>query len=162
MPSCMPYPRVPLSELLERAARRTPNHPACTLYGRATTFAQLGEQALRLARALADKGAKPGRHVGVLLPNIPEYLVALQAIWLTGATALQLSPLMVAEEVGHWLEATGCHIVVTLDLLAPAVTGSLQPGPLEHVVLTTLARRIALWRGVLSRFEPPRRCGCVR
>ena len=29
---------------------------------------------------------------------------------------------MVPEEVGHWLEATGCHIVVTLDLLlAPAV-----------------------------------------
>ena len=30
---------------------------------------------------------------------------------------------MVAEEVGHWLETTGCHIVVTLDLLAPAVVG---------------------------------------
>ena len=54
---------------------------------------------------------RPGRHVGVLLPNIPEYLAALQAIWLTGATALQLSPLMVGDEVGHWLEATDCRIV---------------------------------------------------
>jgi long-chain acyl-CoA synthetase len=162
MPSCVPYPRVPLSELLERAARRTPDVPACTLYGRSTTFAQLGEQARRLARALADKGAKPGRHVGVLLPNIPEYLVALQAIWLTGATALQLSPLMVAEEVGHWLEATGCHIVVTLDLLAPAVTGALQRGPLEHIILTSLARRMAMWRGMLYRFERLRRSGYFR
>jgi long-chain acyl-CoA synthetase len=162
MPSCVPYPRVPLSELLERAARRTPNVPACTLYGRATTFAQLGDQARRLARALADKGAKPGRHVGVLLPNIPEYLVALQAIWLTGATALQLSPLMVAEEVGHWLEATDCHIVVTLDLLAPAVMGALERGPLEHVVLTSLARRMAMWRGMLYRIERLRRNGYLR
>jgi long-chain acyl-CoA synthetase len=162
MPSCVPYPRVPLSELLERAARLTPNHAACTLYGRATTFAQLSEQARRLARALADKGAKPGRHVGVLLPNIPEYLVALQAIWLTGATALQLSPLMVAEEVGHWLEATDCHIVVTLDLLAPAVTGALERGPLEHVVLTSLARRMAMWRGMLYRIERLRRNGYLR
>ena len=162
MPSCVPYPRVPLSELLERAARRTPDLPACTLYGRTTTFAQLAEQARRLARALADKGAKPGRHVGVLLPNIPEYLVTLQAIWLTGATALQLSPLMVADEVGHWLEATGCHIVVTLDLLAPAVMSALQRGPLEHVILTSLARRMAMWRGMLYRIERLRRNGYLR
>jgi long-chain acyl-CoA synthetase len=159
MPSRVPYPQVPLSELLERAARHMPNMPACTLYGRSTTFAQLADQARRLARALADKGAKPGRHVGVLLPNIPEYLVALQAIWLTGATALQLSPLMVAEEVGHWLEATGCHMVVTLDLLAPAVTGALERGPLEHVILTSLARRMAMWRGMLYRIERLRRNG---
>jgi long-chain acyl-CoA synthetase len=161
-PSSVPYPRVPLHALLPYAARRFPTRAACTLYNRVTTFAQLDEQSRRLARSLADMGAAPGRHVGVLLPNIPEYLVALQAIWLTGATALQLSPLMVAEEVGHWLEATGCHIVVTLDLLAPAVTGALERGPLEHVVLTTLARRIAIWRGMLYRVERRRRCGYFR
>jgi long-chain acyl-CoA synthetase len=162
LPSSVPYPRVPLSELLERAARRTPHRAACTLYGRATTFAQLADQARRLAGALAERGAKPGRHVGVLLPNIPEYLIALQAIWLTGATALQLSPLMVAEEVGHWLEATGCHIVITLDLLAPAVMGALERGPLEHVILTSLARRMAMWRGMLYRIERLRRNGYLR
>ncbi len=162
MPSSVPYPRIALSGLLERAARLAPNRAACTLYGRSTTFAQLDEQARRLARALADRGRRPGRHVGVLLPNIPEYLIALQAIWLTGATALQLSPLMVAEEVGHWLEATGCHIVVTLDLLAPAVTGALRRGPLEHVILTSLARRMAMWRGMLYRIERLRRSGYLR
>jgi long-chain acyl-CoA synthetase len=162
VPSSVPYPRVALSELLERAARRVPEHPACTLYGQSLTFAQLNEQARRLASALIEKGARPGRHVGVLLPNTPEYLVALQAIWLTGATALQLSPLMVAEEVGHWLEATGCHVVVTLDLLAPAVMGALDRGPLEHVVLTSLARRMAMWRGMLYRIERLRRNGYLR
>jgi long-chain acyl-CoA synthetase len=162
MPSCVPYPQVPLSTLLERAAHLFPDRAACTLYGKPTTFARLADQARRLARALADRGARPGRHVGVLLPNIPEYLVALQAIWLTGATALQLSPLMVAEEVGHWLEATGCHMVVTLDLLAPAVMGALERGPLEHVVLTSLARRMAMWRGMLYRIERLRRNGYFR
>ena len=98
----------------------------------------------------------------MLLPNIPEYLVTLQAAWLTGATVLQLSPLMVAEEVGHWLEATGCHIVVTLDLLAPAVVGGLGRGPLEHVILTSLAKRMAMWRGMLYRFERLRRNGYLR
>src|SRR5262249_46262045 len=142
MPTEVPYPQVPLHALLSRAAHLHPGRVACTLYGRPTTYAQLDDQAHRLARSLADLGAKPGPFVGLRWPNTPEYLVALQAVWLTGATALQLSPLMVAEEIGHWLEATGCHVVVTLDLLSPAVTGSTRHGPLEHVVLTSLVRRI--------------------
>ncbi len=162
MPSTVPYPQAPLTALLETAARRFPNRPGCTIYGRSTSFGQLDDQSRRLARALVDLGARPGRHVGLLLPNIPEYLVALQAVWLTGATALQLSPLMVAEEVGHWLEATGCHIVVTLDLLAPAVVGALKRGPLEHLILTSLVRRMAMWRGMLYRIERLRRSSYMR
>jgi long-chain acyl-CoA synthetase len=157
--SVVPYPRAPLSVFLERSARRFPNHTACTLYGRTTTFKELNDRAHRLAGALAAQGACKGRFVGLLLPNIPEYLVAMQAVWLTGATVLQLSPLMVAEEIGHWLEATGCHIVVTLDLLAPAVYRCLKRGPLEHIFVTSLARRMAMWRGMLYRFERLRRNG---
>jgi long-chain acyl-CoA synthetase len=152
---------VPVSALLEHAARRFPDRTACTLYGRATTYTQLHELSRRLARALHDLGAGPGRFVGMLLPNIPEYLVALQAAWLTGATVLQLSPLMVAEEIGHWLEVTGCHIVVTLDLLAKSVVGGLQKGPLEHVVLTSLAEKMAVWKGFLYRIERLRRNGTL-
>jgi len=162
MPSVVPYPRASLSAILQRAAARYPSHAACTLYGKTTSYAELDEKSCRLARALIDLGARPGRHVGLLLPNIPDYLVALQAVWLTGATALQLSPLMVAEEIGHWVEATGCHIVVTLDLLAPAVTSSMERGPLEHVVLTTLAGRVNMWKGLLYRIERLRRNGYLR
>ncbi|MBY0228819.1 MAG: AMP-binding protein [Gemmataceae bacterium] len=159
MPSVVPYPSMPLHGLLSRAARRHPDHVACTLYGKATTYRQLDEQSRRLAASLARMGARPGRHVGLLMPNIPEYLMALQAVWLTGATALQLSPLMVAEEAGHWLEAAGCHLVVTLDLLAPVVMPSMRHGPVEHVVMASLARRMAMWRGMLYRVERLRRNG---
>jgi long-chain acyl-CoA synthetase len=119
----------------------------------------MSRQAHRLARSLAALGARPGRHVAMLLPNIPEYIVALQATWLTGATALQLSPLMVAEEVSKWLEATGCHIAITLDLLAPTVLGALEHGPLEHMIVASLARRVGSWRGWLYRVERLRRNG---
>jgi long-chain acyl-CoA synthetase len=161
-PSWVPYPRVNLATLLEESARRFPDGPCCTLYGQTTTFRSLDDQARRLAQSLIKLGARPGRHVGLLLPNIPEYLVALQATWMTGATALQLSPLMVAEEIDHWLEATGCHVVITLDLLAPAVVGCLNKGPLEHLVQTSLARRMAMWRGMLYRIARLRRSRVLR
>jgi long-chain acyl-CoA synthetase len=158
----LPYPQAPVTALLEHAARRFPGRAACTLYGRATSYARLEEQARRFARSLRDLGAGPGRHVAVLLPNMPEHLITLQAVWLTGATVLQLSPLMVAEEVRHWLEATGCNTIVTLDLLAPLVMGSLERGPLEHVILTTLRNRVPMWRGWLYRLEHYRRNHTLR
>jgi long-chain acyl-CoA synthetase len=160
--TALPYPHMPISGLLARAARDFPNHAACTLFGEATSYAQLDEQARRLASSLIKMGAKPGRFVGMLLPNIPEYLVALQATWLTGATALQLSPLMVAEEVGHWLQATDCSIVVTLDLLTPAVMGGLGRGALEHVIVSSLADKLALWRGWLYRIARLKKAGLLR
>jgi long-chain acyl-CoA synthetase len=159
LPSSVPYPRVPLHTLLDHAAQRFPNRAACTLYSQPTSYAQLADQSRRFAAALKEMGAGPGKFVGLMMPNIPEYLVALQAVWLTGATALQLSPLMVHEEVAHWLKTADCRVVVTLDLLAPIVTASLEEGPLEHLVLCSLIKRMAMWRGMLYRIERFRRNG---
>ncbi len=162
VPSSLPYPSMPVSGLLESAAHRYPERTCCTVYGRAHTYREMAEQAQRLARALADLGAGPGRRIGMLLPNIPEYILALQAAWLTGATVLQLSPLMVPEELAKWIKATDCHIVVTLDLLAQNVLGALDEGPLEHVVIASLAPRLAAWKGWLYRVERLRRHGPLR
>jgi long-chain acyl-CoA synthetase len=162
VPSSLPYPNIPLSSLLETTAQRFPNRAACTLYGKATSFTQLAEQSRRFATALARLGAGPGKRVGMLLPNIPEYLIALQATWLTGATALQLSPLMVTEELAKWIEMTGCHMIVTLDLLAPGISDCLERGPLEHVILASLAERMVPWKGWLYRVERLRRKGPLR
>lgn len=162
VPSEIPYPKAPLSALLEHSTLRFPERAACTLYGQSTTYAQMTEQAQRLAQSLKKLGIGPGKYVGMLLPNTPEYLVAMQATWLTGATVLQLSPLMVADEIHHWLEATGCNVMVALDLLAPNLTKSMEQGVLEHVVITSLIPKLAVWKGWLYRLERIRRGGSLR
>jgi long-chain acyl-CoA synthetase len=135
---------------------------ACTIYGKGMTYAQLADRSRRLARALVDLGAGPNRRVGMLLPNIPEYIIALHAAWMTGATVLQLSPLMIAEEISKWLQTTDCRILVTLDLLAPLARPALEVGPLEHLVVASLAERMASWKGWLYRVERVRRRGPLR
>jgi long-chain acyl-CoA synthetase len=162
VPPSLDYPSVPVSDLLEAAARRFPDRAACTVYGDSLTYAQVADAARRLAGSLAALGAGPGVHVGMLLPNCPEYIIALQACWLTGATALQLSPLMVADEVEKWLARTGCRTVITLDLLGQRVSGALAKGQLDHLVFASLAEHMSAFRRLLYRVERVRRRGPFR
>jgi long-chain acyl-CoA synthetase len=160
--SSLAYPNIPIYGLLERTAARFPDRPACTLFDRTITYADLWEKSWRFASALQQLGAGRGARVGMLLPNTPDYIVALHAAWMTGATVLQLSPLMVAEEIEKLIEATDCQIVVTLDLLANQVLGALNHGPLEHLVVTSLAPQLAPWKGWLYQVERTRRTHEVR
>ncbi len=161
VPSSLSYPGVPVSHLLESAAQRFPARPGCTVFGDSLTYAELADRTRRVAGALARLGAGRGTPVGMLLPNCPEYVMALQATWLTGATALQLSPLMVPEEVEKWLRLTECRIVVTLDLLAPKVMGALDAGLVDHVVIASLVGHLSSFRRWLYRVERVRRRGPV-
>jgi long-chain acyl-CoA synthetase len=162
VPATLSYPDVPVSALAETSARRFPDRAACTLFGQAVTYSQLVTQAEALAVSLVDLGARPGRFVGLLLPNLPEHILALQATWLTGATALQLSLFMVPEEIERWMAATACHIVIALDLLAPKVIPVATPGSLEHLVIVSLAPRLSPGRRWLYRLKQWWGCASLR
>jgi long-chain acyl-CoA synthetase len=140
VPANLAYPDQPLPYLLERAVSQFPSRIACRYYSQEVTYEELLSRARRFASVLAREGLKPGDRVGILLPNIPEYLEALFGIWIAGGVVVALSPLMVAPEVERLVKATNCRIVVTLDVLLPLVCGGKQHPPL--VLVTSLSSRL--------------------
>src|SRR5262249_38772589 len=77
VPPHLDYPAEPVHWLLEEAARRDPSRVACRFFRQEMTYDQLLAQSRRMAAALRARGLKPGDRVAILLPNTPEYLVAL-------------------------------------------------------------------------------------
>ena len=141
VPAHLSYPNQTLGWLLEQAAERFPGRTAFHYYHEQQTYSELLEKSLRLAAVLVREGLQPGDRVGVLFPNLPETLITLFATWLAGGVVVSLSPLMVAEEIQRLLAATGCRIVVTLDVLSPLVcSGSHVP---EVVIVSSLAGRLS-------------------
>src|SRR5262249_55249373 len=102
---------------------------------------ELLSRAERLATVFLREGLQPGDRVGVLLPNLPESIVALFATWMAGGVVVSLSPLMVAGEIDALMKSTGCRFVVTLDVLSPLVCGGEHPP--ELVVMSSLAGRLS-------------------
>jgi long-chain acyl-CoA synthetase len=159
VPEKVRYPEQPLAWILEESASRFGNRAACRYYDTDWTYGELLGAARKVSRLLHRRGVERGDRVGVLLPNCPEYLATVYGVWMAGGVAVSLSPLMVAEEVSELLIATGCRVVVALDLLASLVlTGDRVP---RTVLLATLQHhlpwperlgyRVARWKRTALR-----------
>jgi len=148
VPAHLDYPQEPVYWLLEEAARRAPARVACRYYKQEVSYDQLLDQSRRMATVLRARGLQSGDRVGVILPNVPEYLVALFGTWMAGGVAVPLNPLMVAEEVASMVEATSCRFVVCLDLLLPLLSSVASPPP-NTVFVTSLKDRLPRWDRML-------------
>lgn len=129
------YRGVPAFGLLRHAARTVPDREAIRSGDRRWTYEQLNHDAVRCGAMLQRLGVRPGDRVGLLLPNVPEYAIALTGIWRAGGVAVALSPLMVAEEVSRLVATTGCRWVICLDMLAPLL-GDAEAGELRRLLVS--------------------------
>ena len=157
VPRTLDYPELYAWGLLERTASRHPDRIACHYYKQTVTYRKLSENAHRTASALQKFGVKPGDRVGVLLPNLPEYLSVLNGIWMAGGIAVAMSPLMVAEEIDTFMATTDCKVVIGLDMLAPLIVkANYKP---EHILFATLGDRLPTWQKVGYAFARLQRLG---
>jgi long-chain acyl-CoA synthetase len=76
VPYTMAIPPVPLHHLLRSAARRFPHSTALLYEGRRIRYARLDEEANRCANALRSLGLEKGDRVMLVMPNIPQLVIA--------------------------------------------------------------------------------------
>ena len=112
------YRGIPAFGVLHHAAEVLPEREALRYGDDAWTYSQLNRDAIRCAAMLQSHGVRAGDRVGILLPNVPEFVIAANGVWRAGGIVVALSPLMVAEEVDSLLKATHCKHVICLDVLS--------------------------------------------
>ncbi len=116
------YSGLAADSVLVHTAKQLPDRVAIR-YGEVQwTYAELSQVVDCCAAMFQRLGVKQGDRVGILLPNVPEYVIAANAIWRAGATVVAINPLMVADEVTRLLEKTKCQFVVSLDLLSHLIS----------------------------------------
>jgi long-chain acyl-CoA synthetase len=101
-----------LAENLERTARARGRSAALTSGNRVTTFGELDRDSRRVAGFLAARGVQPGDHVGVLVPNVPEFAALYYGILRLGAVVVPMNPLLEEREIRQQLEDSGVRVLV--------------------------------------------------
>jgi fatty-acyl-CoA synthase len=96
-------------------AKRQPDREFLVFGDRRMTYGQTERIARALARALADRGLRPGDRIALLLPNRPEWVVALLAAAALDAAVVPLDPALGAYELRYQLRHAEVRGVVTVE-----------------------------------------------
>ena len=111
--------KITMPEVLTRTAGRFPDRTALIFMGKRISYRELEALVNRFSRALTAIGVKAGDKVALLLPNMPQFVIANYAALRIGAVAVMNHPLSTEEELADHLNESECTTLVTLDLLFP-------------------------------------------
>ncbi|MGV9169345.1 MAG: long-chain-fatty-acid--CoA ligase [Promethearchaeia archaeon] len=114
-PKSIEYPEEPLFAMLDRSAEKRGDQPFTLWEGKSRTFAEVRDDANRIANFLASKGIGEGDTVAVFLPNTPHFPVAFFGILKTGARICTCNPMYKTGELNHQLNDSGAVAVFVLD-----------------------------------------------
>ena len=134
VPPSLDYEEVPMPAALERSAKNYPNNVALDLMGKKITFRELDSLANRFAAALKNMGVGRGDKVAMILPNVPQIVIASHAAWRLGAVVVMNNPLYTDRELEHQLKDSGSKVAVAFDLLVPRILNLRSKTRIESVV----------------------------
>ncbi len=77
------------------------------------SFAELRDDAARFANALKAQGIGPGDRVAVMLPRIPELMVAALGVWRAGAVYAPMFTAFGPKAIEYRLERSAAKLIVT-------------------------------------------------
>ncbi|MCP4539139.1 MAG: alpha/beta fold hydrolase [Chloroflexi bacterium] len=153
-PPTVPIPRQPLHKFLEAAADNVPKKTATVFYGSTMTYQQLEQRANQFAHALHGLGVKPGARVMLVLPNVPQMIVAYYATLKIGGVVVLPNPDADGPAIIQQIRETDAQVLVTLREF-----GGLAQAVQAHAPLTLVFADIreavstSVYKQLLARWE---------
>ena len=114
--SSLPAPPVPAETVhgaFARVVASAPDAVAVCDDDVRLTYAQLDDLADMFAAGLRARGIRPGDRVGVCLDRSAELVAVLLGVLKAGAVYVPADPAYPAERVGHMMETSAAHLLVT-------------------------------------------------
>ncbi len=135
--------------LMEESFKRYANLPAYKFMGRSFSFFQIDEASRAFAAYLQSQGLTQGDRVAVMLPNVPQYPVAVAAILRAGYVVVNVNPLYTPRELAHQLEDSGAKLILVMENFATTLQQCLKEVPTQKVVITGLGDMLGLPRRLI-------------
>ncbi|WP_299357953.1 AMP-binding protein [uncultured Paracoccus sp.] len=124
-----------MAEWLDRTSRHRGDAPALFLGPTLVAdYRGFRDRASALARALTDRGIRPGDRVAIFMKNCPDYLIVLYGIWYAGAVAVPINAKLHGKEAAWIIGDSGAGLAfVTPD----AWQGLVDATPIRVIDTTT-------------------------
>ncbi len=135
--------------LMEESFARFAERTAYSYMGKNISYAQTDAESQALAAYLQSLGLAKGDRVAIMMPNVPQYPVAVAAILRAGYVVVNVNPLYTARELEHQLKDSGARAIVIIENFASTLEKCIAQTPVQHVVLASMGDRLGLLKGTI-------------
>jgi long-chain acyl-CoA synthetase len=141
-----------LVHLLEESFQKNANQAAYSFMGKDISFAQTDSLSQAFAAYLQGLGLVKGDRVAIMMPNVPQYPVAVAGILRAGLVVVNVNPLYTARELEHQLKDSGAKAIVIIENFASTLEQCIANTPVKHVVLASMGDQLGLIKGSIVNY----------
>ena len=143
-------------DFLDRSAKNYPKNKAIIFQNYTLTYGELKKEAETFAAALRLRGVETGDRVAIMLPNIPQTIIAIWGVLKAGAVAVMTNPLYMEKELTHHFHDSNATILITLDLLWPKIEKLYDKLGIRLSIVTRIADGLAFPLNFLQPWKAKR------
>ncbi len=138
-----------LVALIDESFRTYREQAAYKFMGASFSFGAIDEASRALAAWLQGSGLQRGDRVAVMMPNVPQYPVAVAAILRAGLVVVNVNPLYTPRELEHQLKDSGAKAIIILENFATTLAQVIEQVPTKAVVVAAMGDMLGLVKGAL-------------
>jgi long-chain acyl-CoA synthetase len=141
-----------LVDLMEASFQQYAAKVAYNFMGQDVTYAQTDSLSKAFAAYLQGLGLVKGDRVAIMMPNVPQYPVAVAGILRAGYVVVNVNPLYTARELEHQLKDSGAKAIVIIENFAVTLEKCIASTPVKHVVLCAMGDQLGLLKGAVVNY----------
>jgi len=141
-----------LVDLMADSFVKYANRTAYSFMGQDISYAQTDVKSQALAAYFQSLDLEKGDRVAIMMPNVPQYPVAVAAILRAGLVVVNVNPLYTSRELEHQLKDSGAKAIVIIENFAVTLQKCIAETQIEHVVLCAMGDMLSMPKGALVNF----------
>ena len=139
-----------LAHLIEDSCKRFRDNTACIFMGKALTFGEVDAASRALGAYLQSLGLQRGARVALMMPNVPQYVVAIAAVLRAGFTAVNVNPLYKPRELELQLSDSGAEAIIVLENFAGVLQQALPQTKVKHLIVAAIGDMLGGLKGAIT------------
>lgn len=138
--------------LMEESFRKYADRPAYSFMGKDVSYGETDRLSQAFAAYLQGLNLARGDRVAVMMPNCPQYPIAVAAILRAGLILVNVNPLYTARELEHQLKDSGAKAIVIMENFGATLQKCMAATQVKHVVLAAMGDRLGFLKGALVNY----------
>ena len=144
------YPSV--NAFFDAMVEKYKSKPAFGCMGSTISYNELHKKALQLGAYLHYRGLEPGDRVGIMMPNLLQYPIAVFACLKAGLVCVNTNPLYTPREMLHQFEASDCKAVIIAENFAFNLQEIIDKTNIKITIVTSIGELLGGLKGIFVDF----------